>query len=58
MWDIFQAVYQLNDLMIKISLSIKFYFFKMREGESVDQFVANFRLFRFKLVQSGIMITD
>lgn len=36
MWDIFQAVYRLNDLMIKMSASIKFYLFKMREGESVD----------------------
>lgn len=30
----------------------------MREGEPIDQFVANFRLLRLKLAQSGTVITE
>lgn len=48
-WDNFELVYRLYDIMIKMQVNTKFYLLKMKEYESVDQFVVSFRAVRLKL---------
>lgn len=49
-WYYFEFVYYLRDTMFMMTVSSRFYLFKIREGESVDQFVLKFILFRLRLV--------
>lgn len=58
MWDTLQLVYRSHDVMSRMHASTRFYSLKMKEHEPVNQFVAQFRLLRLKLAQTGTVLTE
>lgn len=58
MWDTLQLVYRSHDVMSKMHANTKFYSLKMKEHDPMDQFVAQFRLLRLKLAQTGTVLIE